>query len=65
MSSLSYRVLFLILFVGLGLVLLSGFLKTQQVALAPWLTLVGLGVQFIAGVLLLWKFASGFDKKDE
>ena len=55
----------MILFAGMGLVLLGGWLRTEQPSVAAWLTLVGLGGQFMAGVVLLWKFASQLNKPKE
>ncbi|SNR82688.1 MULTISPECIES: hypothetical protein [Hymenobacter] len=65
MTSVSYRTLFIVLLVGLGLMLLASYLKTQQIAAAGIVVLMGLVVQFVAGVLMIWKFASRLDKSED
>lgn len=65
MTSVSYRTLFIVLLIGLGLMLLAGYLKTQQIAAAGLVVLVALAVQFVAGVAMIWKFANRLDKSEE
>jgi positive regulator of sigma E activity len=64
MTSISYRTLFLVLLAGMAVVLLAGWLKSEQLAGADVLVLVGLAVQAVAGIMMVWKFASRLDKSE-
>ena len=61
----SYTRLFTVLLLGFALVGLGALLKTQHAAAAPWLSLAGLAVQAAAGMLLVYRFAKGFDRSEE
>ncbi|HEX8425030.1 hypothetical protein [Hymenobacter sp.] len=61
---LSYRLLIILLLVGMGLVLMAAFFKVQRYPGSDFLILLGLAIQFIAGVLVVWKFANGLKKRE-
>lgn len=61
----SYTRLFIILLLGFALVGLGALLKTQNAPAAPWLSIVGLLVQAVAGMLLVYRFAKSFDRSGE
>jgi positive regulator of sigma E activity len=64
MSTISYRTLFIVLLVGMAIVLLAGFLKSNHMAGADIVVILGLAVQAVAGVMMVWKFASRLDKSE-
>ena len=61
----SYARLFTVLLLGFALVGLGALLKTKYAAVAPWLSLAGLAVQAVAGMLLVYRFAKRFDRGEE
>jgi len=61
----SYARLFTILLIGFALVGAGAMLKIQHVTVAPWLSMVGLLVQAVAGIMLVYKFAKRFDRSGE
>lgn len=61
---LSYRLLITLLLVGMVLVLMAAFFKAQHYPGSDVLIRLGLFVQFVAGVLVVWKFASRFDNRE-
>ncbi|UOG76241.1 hypothetical protein MTX78_06490 [Hymenobacter tibetensis] len=61
---LSYRLLITLLLIGIVIVLLAALFKSQGYAGSDVLILLGLVVQFVAGVLVVWKFANRLDNKD-
>jgi hypothetical protein len=64
MASISYRTLFIVLLAGMAIVLLAGFLKTNNMAGADIVVILGLGIQAVAGIMMVWKFASRLDKSE-
>ncbi|SNC67058.1 hypothetical protein SAMN06265337_1821 [Hymenobacter gelipurpurascens] len=64
MASISYRALFLALLAGIVIVVLAGLLKMNQMAGADVLVIIGLAVQAVAGIMMIWKFASRLDKSE-
>ncbi|MBC8084594.1 MAG: hypothetical protein H7Z21_15460 [Hymenobacter sp.] len=60
---LSYRLLITLLLVGMALVLMAAFFKTQRYPGSDLLILLGLIIQFVAGVLVVWKFANRLDNR--
>ena len=52
------------LLVGMGLVLLAAFFKMQRYAGSDLLIRLGLLTQFLAGVLVVWKFANRLDNRE-
>ena len=60
---LSYRLLITLLLVGMALVLMAAFFKSQRYPGSDLLILLGLIIQFIAGVLVVWKFANRLDNR--
>ncbi|QJX47753.1 hypothetical protein HMJ29_12695 [Hymenobacter taeanensis] len=64
MASISYRTLFLVLLAGMAIVLLAGFLKSNNMAGADIVVILGLGIQAVAGIMMVWKFASRLDKSE-
>lgn len=61
---LSYRLLITLLLVGVALVLMAAFFKMQHYPGSDRLVLLGLAIQFVAGVLVVWKFANRLDKRE-
>ena len=61
----SYARLVTFLLLGFALVGLGALLKLQHAAAAPWLSLAGLAVQAVAGMLLAYRFAKRFDRGEE
>ena len=61
----SYARLVTFLLLGFALVGLGALLKTQHTAVAPWLSIAGLAVQAVAGMMLVYRFAKGFDRGEE
>lgn len=43
---------------------LAGLLKMNQMAGADVLVIIGLAVQAVAGIMMIWKFASRLDKSE-
>jgi DNA-binding transcriptional LysR family regulator len=64
MSTISYRTLFIVLLAGMGIVLLAGFLKSNHMAGADIVVILGLAIQAVAGIMMVWKFASRLDKSE-
>ena len=60
---LSYRLLITLLLIGMALVLMAAFFKSQHYPGSDLLILLGLVIQFIAGVLVVWKFANRLDNR--
>ncbi|MBO0357299.1 hypothetical protein J0X19_05030 [Hymenobacter sp. BT186] len=61
---LSYRLLITLLLIGMAFVLMAAFFKMQHYPGSDWLIRAGLFVQFVAGVLVVWKFANRLDKRE-
>ena len=61
---LSYRLLITLLLIGMALVLMAGFFKSQRYPGSDLLVLLGLVLQFVAGILVVWKFANGLKKRE-
>jgi len=61
---LSYRLLITLLLIGVVLVLMAAFFKTQRYPGSDLLILLGLALQFIAGVLVVWKFANRLENRE-
>jgi hypothetical protein len=60
----SYRLLITLLLIGVAVVLMAAFFKIQHYPGSDLLILLGLVIQFIAGVLVVWKFANRLDKRE-
>ncbi|UOQ67426.1 hypothetical protein [Hymenobacter volaticus] len=60
----SYRLLITLLLIGVALVLTAAVFKTQHYPGSDYLILVGLAIQFVAGVLVVWKFANRLGNKE-
>jgi hypothetical protein len=61
---LSYRLLITLLLIGVAIVVMAAFFKIQHYPGSDLLILLGLVIQFIAGVLVVWKFANRLDKRE-
>ncbi len=61
---LSYRLLITLLLTGMGLVLMAAFFKIQHYPGSDLLILLGLAIQFVAGVLVVWKFANRLENRE-
>ncbi|GGF19141.1 hypothetical protein [Hymenobacter cavernae] len=55
----SYQRLFLILLAGIALVVVGGLLKRQNVGGSGLFALVGLAIQAVAMIMMVYKYAKG------
>ncbi|QNH61277.1 hypothetical protein [Hymenobacter sediminicola] len=60
---LTYRLLIMLLLLGMVLVLLAAFFRSQRYPGGDGLLLTGLALQLLAAVLVFWKFAGRLRKR--